>query len=146
MNTPNLHPHVTPELFARRVAARLDTQLSHDVSERLRAARVRAVAHRRLPLAKTAAGLHLQDGAATLHFETEKLRFTGWFAAVLPLVALLVGLVTIHVLHNDWRASELAEIDSALLTDDLPPAAYTDPGFLRFLKTPMDTSGSATPE
>ncbi|MFZ9555518.1 MAG: DUF3619 family protein, partial [Limnohabitans sp.] len=24
--------------------------------------------------------------------------------------------------------------DSALLTDDLPPTAYTDPGFLRFIR------------
>jgi hypothetical protein len=59
---------------------------------------------------------------------------------------LLAGLITIHVLQNDLRASELAEIDSALLTDDLPPAAYTDPGFLKFLKTPMDTPRTTTPE
>jgi hypothetical protein len=25
-------------------------------------------------------------------------------------------------------------VDSALLTGDLPPAAYTDPGFAQFLK------------
>ena len=111
-----------------------------------RAARVRAVAMRRQPIAKTAPGLQIQNGAATLNFETEKLRFTGWFAAILPLIALLAGLITIHVLQNDLRASELAEIDSALLTDDLPPAAYTDPGFLKFLKTPMDTPRTTTPE
>ncbi len=146
MNTPNLHPHASQERFAHRVAARLDSQLSHDVSERLRAARVRAVAMRRQPVAKTASGLQVQNGAATLNFETEKLRFTGWFAALLPLIALLAGLITIHVLQNDLRASELAEIDSALLTDDLPPAAYTDPGFLKFLKTPLDTPRTATPE
>ena len=36
----------------------------------------------------------------------------------------------------DNRANELAaEVDAALLTDDLPPAAYTDPGFAQFLKT-----------
>ena len=29
---------------------------------------------------------------------------------------------------------ELAEVDAALLTDALPPAAYADPGFLQFLK------------
>ena len=31
-------------------------------------------------------------------------------------------------IQNDNRARELAEVDSALLTDDLPPTAYTDPG------------------
>jgi hypothetical protein len=34
----------------------------------------------------------------------------------------------------------LAEVDSALLIDDLPPAAYADPGFLQFLKNPILTS------
>jgi hypothetical protein len=37
----------------------------------------------------------------------------------------------------DNRANELAEVDSALLIDDLPPAAYADPGFLQFLKNPL---------
>jgi hypothetical protein len=48
---------------------------------------------------------------------------------------LLAGLVTIHVVQNEYRARELAEIDAALLTDDLPPAAYADPGFVQFLKS-----------
>jgi hypothetical protein len=38
---------------------------------------------------------------------------------------------------DDDRANELAEVDSALLIDDLPPAAYADPGFLQFLKNPI---------
>ena len=29
-----------------------------------------------------------------------------------------------------------AEVDAALLADDLPPEAYTDPGFGEFLKAP----------
>jgi hypothetical protein len=29
----------------------------------------------------------------------------------------------------------VAEFDQALLTDDLPPAAYADPGFVQFLKS-----------
>jgi hypothetical protein len=31
-----------------------------------------------------------------------------------------------------------AEIDSALLADDLPPKAYSDAGFVEFLKTPRE--------
>ena len=46
-----------------------------------------------------------------------------------------MGLVAIHVIQNDYRAQEVAEVDTALLTDALPPAAYTDPGFLQFLKS-----------
>ena len=50
------------------------------------------------------------------------------------MIALVAGLITVSVMQEENRASELAEIDSALLTDDLPPAAYTDPGFAQFLK------------
>ena len=55
--------------------------------------------------------------------------------AALPLLALVAGLIAISVIQNDNRANELAEIDAALLTDDLPPTAYTDPGFAQFLKS-----------
>ena len=41
----------------------------------------------------------------------------------------------INVVQDEKRAHELAEVDAALLTDDLPPAAYADPGFLQFLKS-----------
>jgi hypothetical protein len=54
---------------------------------------------------------------------------------VVPLIALVAGLITISVMQDEDRASELAEVDAALLTDDLPPAAYTDPGFAQFLKS-----------
>ena len=41
---------------------------------------------------------------------------------------------SLSFLQEDNRASELAEVDSALLTGDLPTAGYTDPGFAQFLK------------
>ncbi|MBC7727039.1 MAG: DUF3619 family protein, partial [Microbacteriaceae bacterium] len=37
--------------------------------------------------------------------------------------------------QNDHRASEVAEVDAAILTDDLPPSAYADPGFAQFLRS-----------
>ncbi len=40
----------------------------------------------------------------------------------------------LYEFHNDESALELAEIDSALLIDDLPPQAYADPAFIDFLK------------
>ena len=33
------------------------------------------------------------------------------------------------------KNDEVAEVDAAILTDDLPPSAYTDPGFAQFLKS-----------
>jgi hypothetical protein len=46
----------------------------------------------------------------------------------------VAGLVLIHGIQNERRANEVAEVDAALLTDDLPPSAYADPGFIQFLK------------
>lgn len=118
--------------FARRLAARLsegaDT-MPHDISERLRVARAQAIARRRQP-AQPAAVVVGSGGAAVLGS-------VWWtrFGAALPLVALVVGLISISVWQEDQRFRELAEVDSALLTDDLPPAAYTDPGFAQYLKS-----------
>jgi hypothetical protein len=52
----------------------------------------------------------------------------------LPLVALLAGLITVQWFDSEQTVSDLAEIDTALLVDDLPPAAYSDPGFMQFLR------------
>lgn len=117
--------------FGHRVAARLSAgtdAMPHDISERLRVARAQAVA-RRKQTDRPAAVVVGAGGAALLGS-------VWWnrFGAVLPLVALVVGLVSISVWQEDQRFKELAEVDSALLTDDLPPAAYTDPGFAQFLK------------
>jgi len=58
--------------------------------------------------------------------------------SLIPLMALIAGLVAIQVFGTDQIAQELADIDSAILTDDLPPDAYTDPGFAQFLKARLD--------
>jgi hypothetical protein len=42
--------------------------------------------------------------------------------------------------QNEYRTNEIASLDAELLIDDLPPDAYTDPGFLVFLKSnPLPT-------
>jgi len=42
-------------------------------------------------------------------------------------------LVILYEFHNDQSALELAEVDAALLIDDLPPQSYADPAFAHFL-------------
>lgn len=128
--------------FGMRVAARLDAaslELSHDISERLRAARTRAVAARMSPQTRlrTSSEVSVQNGVGLLHFGDEGLNVWSRLASLLPLLALVAGLAFIQHVTDDDRANELAEVDSALLTDDLPPSAYADPGFLQFLKMPL---------
>ena len=128
------------EQFGRRVAARLDAgtaEIPYGITERLRAARVQAVARRKAASLRTAATV-MGTGGATLGLGHENQSLWNRIASVLPLVALVGGLILIHAAQNEYRAHEVAEVDAALLTDDLPPAAYADPGFIQFLKTGGD--------
>ena len=142
------HTANTQDEFGLRIAARLNSaslDLPHDISERLRAARTRAVAARLMPQTRlqTHAGVIHQNGAALLNFGgDEGLNIWSRLASLLPLIALVAGLALIQNIMDDDRANELAEIDSSLLIDDLPPAAYADPGFLQFLKNPIAASES----
>jgi hypothetical protein len=64
-------------------------------------------------------------------------RFGGWsglgFYVFVPL-AVLLGAASIYHWQQTQRTAELVEIDSQLLTDDLPIDAYLDRGFQNWLK------------
>ena len=126
------------DLLGKRIATMLDdnTDLSYEVTERLRAARTRALSIRRITQSElqTAHEIQTQNGFALLKFPRQIQWFFQTFGSLIPLLGLVAGLVFIHEFHNDQSALELAEIDSALLIDDLPPNAYTDPSFLDYLK------------
>jgi Protein of unknown function (DUF3619) len=127
--------------FALRVAARLTERTSEidpDLTERLRFAREKALARaREVRLAQAPAVLGVtRGGAAVLGAPGGR----WWFklAAVLPAFALAVGLVLIQRAQDASQLSVAAEVDAALLSDDLPPQAYRDAGFAEFLKTPTE--------
>lgn len=129
------------ERFALRVATRLSggaDELPYDISERLRASRMQALAKRKkvaVPARIATPVIVNGGGSATLGRGGEG---GGWWSALIsavPLMALVVGLVVINITQDEDSANDLAEVDAALLTDDLPPAAYADPGFVQFLKT-----------
>lgn len=131
------------EALAGRVALRLTAELGrgadalpHDISERLRVARERAVttarAHRRAPaLASAGAVVSAGAGRAALAGVPSL-----WWRLVsaLPLLMLMLGLVLLQDRLDAQQISAAAEIDSALLADELPPAAYRDAGFQEFLR------------
>jgi hypothetical protein len=89
----------------------------------------------RVTRARLVSNASVNGSTATLSFGDEGWNLWSRLASALPLVTLVVGLVAINVIQNDDRANEVAEVDAALLTDDLPPAAYTDSGFIQFLKS-----------
>lgn len=132
------------EAFARRITLRLTQagdEVHHDIAERLRAARVQALAERKRPAARPA--LQWRPASAVLsQGETATLGGSdhghhGWrtVASLAWIAALLVGLAWVHHAQVENVTTELTEIDTALLTDDLPPSAYADPGFTQFIKS-----------
>jgi Protein of unknown function (DUF3619) len=126
--------------LALRVTSRLTEQASglpHDLAERLRVAREQAVARaRELRRAETSPAVSVQvspGGVATLGNPP-----SAWvrLASFLPLMVLVLGLVLIQHLHSQAEIHAAADVDAALLADDLPPEAYGDPGFVEFLRQP----------
>ncbi|WP_422843149.1 DUF3619 family protein [Acidovorax sp. M2(2025)] len=151
MNTaqpPSTQAQAAAERFALRVTARLSggtDDLPYDISERLRASRMQALARRKKEPAPvrlaTPVVVHGRGGAATLGSGSGN-EGGGWWNALvsaIPLMALVVGLVVINTAQDESSVNDVAEVDTALLTDDLPPAAYADPGFVQFLKTAAAT-------
>jgi len=132
----NLNSQQRMDAYGERLSAWLDqsaNQVPADVMERLRASRVQAIAKRRVLKIETATSVFANNASATLGGDAH-FGFWGRAASLLPLVVLLVGLIGIGVLQENQRAEELAEVDTAILTDELPPNAYTDAGFAQFLK------------
>lgn len=52
-----------------------------------------------------------------------------------PILALSVSIFAIVGWQEDARIRDIANIDRALLTDTVPPAAYKDDGYVRYLLT-----------
>jgi len=135
-NTPLIQRQLQADRFGRQVAARLaagTAELPYSVTERLRAARVQAVARCKCVNVLRASSIFASGRSLT--FGDDGVSLWNRIASALPLIALAAGLILIHGIQNERRASEVAEVDAALLTDDLPPAAYADPGFIQFLKS-----------
>jgi len=128
--------------FALRLTARLsDAALEpgHDVAERLRFAREQALARARAArlVAATAPEI-MVDGAGTASLGRGPSEGGRWFklASLVPLAVLIAGLLAIQYWHTRTQIAAAADVDAALLADDVPPSAYTDPGFAEFLKSP----------
>lgn len=59
-----------------------------------------------------------------------------WFGKIgiaLSMLLLMFGLYTIYQHEQEQRINDLAEIDAAVLVDELPPDAYLDTGFNAYL-------------
>ena len=142
-NSHRYQVEILQDRYGLKVAARLASgaaDLPHDVSERLRVARMQAVSRRKIHQVVAASSVVSSGGEAVLGAGDEGLNWWNRIASALPLLALVIGLVTINAIQNENIANEMAVLDVALLVDDLPPSAYADPGFVQFIKIGIDAA------
>ncbi|MGO4302777.1 DUF3619 family protein [Cupriavidus sp. RAF12] len=129
--------------FACEIRSALDASadaLPADISERLAAARRMALAAKKAEAPVRVPQLALPGAHGPVFEEDEDTpmhRAGAWLrrlALVWTLVVLVVGLIGIYHWQQQKRVEELADVDAAMLLDDLPPTAYADQGFHVFLK------------
>lgn len=130
--------------FALRITAGLSElqagSLGPDVDERLRFAREQALLRARevRPTRLAAPAGVAQSGGTMALGPDDRPDATPWWlrlGALVPLAVLLAGLVLIDSQYTRAQIEAAAELDAAILSDDLPPEAYRDQGFVEFLKT-----------
>ncbi|MCO8591438.1 DUF3619 family protein [Burkholderia multivorans] len=126
--------------FALKVRRALDERaatLPGATTERLAAAR-RAALARKKPEAATApvfvpAFAGAAGAPAPVRANRPQVSFARRLLRAWPLALLLAGLVGIAYWEDMQRTAELADIDAAMLSDDLPLNAYLDHGFNAYL-------------
>jgi Protein of unknown function (DUF3619) len=115
--------------------------LKPDIEARLSFAHDQAMAVARKARNATAAApttIGVAGGAAVLGGGGPDLDAAPWWlrlGSLLPLALLLAGLMLIDSRYTRSQIDAAAEVDAAILADDLPPEAYRDRGFVEFLKT-----------
>lgn len=103
--------------------------LPAEVTDRLAAARAQALARKK-------ADAPVRARQQRTAFDLGSLFSMQWVAraaVVAPLLLMAAGMVGVYQYEREQRAAELAELDAAVLSDDLPLTAYTDHGFNAYL-------------
>lgn len=134
MNTRELN-------FAYKVRHALNENLDNlpvATTDRLAAARKKALAVKRQdsPLKAFAVQQAIAGPAAGFFGKTSP-----WFnrlGLVIPLLALVAGLSGMYQFEKQQRISDTADIDAAVLSDELPLSAYLDHGFSAYLARQTD--------
>lgn len=110
-------------------------QLPNRVTDRLYLARLNALAVRKpafVPFAERVLRPQLVLNQTTNRSDhSSNWNRLSWMA---PFIVLTLGLFAIAEWQQDARINDIAAVDIALLSDDVPPDAYMDSGFLAFLK------------
>lgn len=125
------------ELFGRRVTRSLEQnldQLPDHISQRLHDARALAISKKK-PEKSYAWNFAFNFGSGkSASSNPSSPSFWRTITSIGPIVVLFAGLIGIAQWQQDARIDDIADLDAALLSDEVPPDAYADNGFLVFLK------------
>lgn len=113
-------------------------RLPYRITHRLAAARALALARSTAEVRRPVAAPRPSHAASAEETEvagdgSPKLRWR-IAAVVVPIVVVAAGLAGISAWDSWQRASDIADLDAAMLADDVPIAAYADRGFGVYLK------------
>lgn len=127
--------------FAYRVRHALNEDLNNlpgPTTERLAAARQIALARKKkdAPVRVFAAQRAIAGNVGA--FFGDQLAWLGRLGLVIPVFAVMIGLGGLYQLEVQQRISDTADIDAAVLSDELPLDAYLDHGFNAFLAKRAD--------
>ncbi|KQQ31894.1 hypothetical protein ASF61_16215 [Duganella sp. Leaf126] len=133
MNTDDLN-------FAYKVRHALNERLDDlpaSTTDRLAQARklamARKKAHMAAPLAMRQTRLAAAGDGGEGGVLSQGFGWLGRMGVALPLLLLVGGLTGIYHFEEQQRIADLAEMDAAVLSDELPPTAYLDHGFNAYL-------------
>ena len=126
--------------FGYRIRQALDEgldRLDYRTLYRLKQAREAALVRRlsletergRVPALRMAGGPQVGDAPVS---------WARRFGLAAPLLALVIGFIGIYEYQESRRIAELADIDFAVLMDDVPVETYADKGFGALLKAPSE--------
>jgi hypothetical protein len=118
--------------FAYKVRHALNEHLDHlppSTADRLASARKLAVSRKKAHVPARVVQHQFAGKIATLFASP----MMGRMGVIVPLLALVVGMAGIYEYEEQERIAELAELDAAVLSDELPLTAYLDQGFNAYL-------------
>ena len=132
----NERQELAQDQFGKLVAKNLDQglgDLSPKAMLRLEKARELAISKKK-PEKAFAWASRMKLASQNGHASGSQGKWLRGASLIAPMIALTIGLLAISQWQQDARINDIAEVDTALLSDEVPPDAYADNGFWVFLK------------
>ncbi len=143
INSSLVNPLTSDDLYVdqigKTVARSLDKELAHlspKVLQRLEKSREIALSQQKL------------GSSPRVQVRSSKGGFLPNLSSISPILVVLLLVFGIAQWQQNARINDIAEVDTAILTDSVPPDAYADDGFRLFLKKmmiPSDTKPEQEP-